>query len=100
MDELYEEMICQNELKGITTNINKSQLHILCLPLSSLQSLPPSNPPSLISLELPQLYKLSSNIALWSALSFYLAVVLNLIVLFFYPFQRGNQFLGNTIIID
>ena len=45
-------------------------------------------------LDLPKLYKLSSNIALWSALSFYLGVVLNLIVLFFYPFEMGNEFLS------
>ena len=39
-------------------------------------------------------YWMSRNIVNWSSLSFYLAVIINLIVIFFYPFRTGNKYIG------
>lgn len=37
---------------------------------------------------------LTKNIARWSAIAFYLAVIINTSVAFFYPFDKGSNFIG------
>jgi hypothetical protein len=58
MDSLYEEMLCQRELR-----------------------------------KNPVQYFISSNIVNWSSMSFYFAVIINLIVVFFYPFDKGIKYI-------
>ena len=41
-------------------------------------------------------YWMSRNIVNWSSMSFYLAVIVNIIVLLFYPFDIGSETISKT----
>lgn len=45
----------------------------------------------------PWLYWLNSNISLWSSISFYLAVLINLLIALFYPFDTHTSRKSPTI---
>ena len=43
---------------------------------------------------------LTKNVSRWSAISFYLAVIINFLVALFYPFDKGSKLIGGCQCID
>ena len=60
----------------------------LYLPLILLPSL------SLFTTEQPIAYDIAKHMRTWSSIAFYLAVAINLMVAFFYPFDKGSEYVG------
>lgn len=56
---------------------------------------PPDTPPlSPFATEQPIAYDIAKHMRSWSSIAFYLAVAINLMVAFFYPFDKGSEYVG------
>ena len=86
MDSLYDEMLCQKALQGRHCYTFILSRHVSPYHLSL----------SFIVSEHELLYKLCHHNQCWSTISFYLNILINILVAFFHPFSKGEQYLSES----
>ena len=81
---------CFSSSLSITPFLLPPPLHffpVFLLPLVSLLPFPPPSPTTAKTVQ----YNIARQMLTWSSIAFHLAVIINILVALFYPFDQGNK---------